>query len=75
MQSRALRGDPFYKLDDASGTLPHSCELVAIGEATCMGTVSQFGVRENQLRALAIIVQPLYMVGDGNEVLYALRYQ
>ena len=71
---RCQRCDLFYELQGAAGALGTSCRLsVALGEATRIGDVSQFGVSESVPTGLAAIGDTLYMVGDSTDALYTLN--
>ena len=69
---RCAQCDRFYKLNGTAGELGTSCEQIAIGEATRIGNVSQFGVSEDFPFDLAALGDILYMVGSNNDWLYTI---
>ena len=70
---RCSQCNPLYKLNGVSGAIGTTCQQVALGEATRIGTVSQFGVSEDFPFGLAAMGNTLYMVGQSNDVLYSLN--
>ena len=71
--SRCVSCNPLYKLDGRAGEVGATCQQVAIGEATRIGSVNAFGVvSERNPTGLAAIDGTLYMVGDRNNALYTL---
>ncbi len=69
---RCVSCNPLYRLDDPTDVVGRSCRPVALGEATRIGSVSQFDVRESSPTGLAAIDGTLYMVGQSNGALFTL---
>ncbi len=62
-----------YRLDGTTDVVGRSCGEVAVGEATRIGMVSQFGVGETGPAGLGAIGNTLYMLGQTNDAPYTLN--
>ncbi len=71
--TRCVSCNPLYRLDGTTDAVGTSCQQVAIGEATRIGMVTEFGVGEGSPTGLAAIGDTLYMVGFNNDILYTLN--
>ena len=72
-QNRCISCNPLYRLSGPSGAMGTTCEQVAVGEATPIANVDQFGVNEGDPYGLAAIGNILYMVGAGTDRLYTIN--
>ncbi len=71
--TRCASCDLLYRLDGTTDVVGTSCEQVAVGEATRIGMVTEFGVGETGSFGLAAIDNTLYMVGLQADFLYTLN--
>ncbi len=72
-QTRCASCNLLYRLDGTTDAVGRSCGQVAIGEATRIGLVTEFGVGEGTPSGLAAIDSTLYMVGLDADFLYTLN--
>ncbi len=72
-QTRCASCNLLYRLDGTPDAVGTGCEQVALGEATRIGMVSEFGVGETGSFDLAAIDSTLYMVGADTDLLYTLN--
>ncbi len=72
-QTRCMSCDPLYRLDGTTDVVGTSCGQVAVGEATRIGMVTEFGVGEINPYDLAVIDNTLYMAGLETDFLYTLN--
>ncbi len=70
--TRCASCDPLYRLIGTTDVVGRNCGPVAVGEATRIGTVRNFGVNERLPFGLAAVDGTLYMLGENRDLLFTL---